>query len=293
MKLGPFVIGGAKAVLAASRKYAHERKAFGQAIGEFGAIQHKLGEMAIRIYAAEAVTWRTAGLIAGEESLKTLEEYAVECSIVKVFASEMLDYVVDEGVQIHGGYGYHQDYAVERAYRDSRINRIFEGTNEINRLLISGMLLKRAARGQLALAAAAQKVMGEMTSAPSMEAASEEARLVANAKKTALLSMGAAYRRFGMELEKQQEVLMALADLVIEGYAMESVHLRALKHPAGADVAAVFLRDAMARVDLSARAVMAATAEGDDLRAAMAMLRRLTKYEPVNAIALRRKIAAN
>jgi hypothetical protein len=293
LKLGPFVTGGAKAVLEASRKYARERKAFGSAIGEFGAIKHKLGEMAIRIYAAEAVTWRTAGLIAREESLKTLEEYAVECSIVKVFASEMLDYVVDEGVQIHGGYGYHQDYAVERAYRDSRINRIFEGTNEINRLLISGMLLKRAARGQLALAAAAQKVMGEMMAGPAMEPDGEETRLVANAKKIALLSMGAAYRKFGMELEKQQEVLMALADQVIDGYAMESVYLRARKHPAGADIAAVFLRDAMARVDLAARAVMAATAEGDDLRAAMAMLRRLVKYEPVDAIALRRKIAAN
>ena len=170
LKLGPFALGGAKNVLAVSLKYAKERKAFGSPIASFGAIQHKLAEMAIRIFATESMVWRTVGLIAPEESLKTIEEYAVECSIVKVYASEMLDYVVDEGVQIHGGYGYHQDYAVERAYCDSRINRIFEGTNEINRLLITGMLLKRAARGQLALVAAAQKVVGQALSPPRRKA---------------------------------------------------------------------------------------------------------------------------
>ena len=290
LKLGPFVIGGAKAVLAVSTKYAHERTAFGSPIFDFGAIKHKLGEMAVQIYAAEAVTWRTAGLISHDESLKALEEYAVECSIVKVFASEMLDYVTDEGVQIHGGYGYHQDYAVERAYLDSRINRIFEGTNEINRLLIAGMLLKRAARGHLTLAIAAQKTIADLMAGVPVEAPTEEARLVASAKKLSLFAMGAAYQKFGAGLEKQQEVLMALSDLVIETYAMESVYLRALKHPAGADLAAIFLRDAFTRMDLSARTVLAACAQGDELRASIALLRRLAKFDPVDAIRLRRKI---
>src|SRR6201981_1257678 len=172
LKLGPGALGAAKNVLTVSLKYAKERKAFGSAIAEFGAIQHKLAEMAIRIYVVESMVWRVVGLIesqsraapgdksdASRTELKAVEEYAAECSMIKVYASEMLDYVVDEGVQIHGGYGYHQDYAVEAAYRDARINRIFEGTNEINRLLITGMLLKRAARGQLPLIPAAQALV--------------------------------------------------------------------------------------------------------------------------------------
>ena len=168
LKLGPFAVGGAKAVLTQSLKYAKDRKAFGKSIAEFGMIQHKLAEMAVRIYAAETMSYRVTGVIqdrmfAGESLLKATEEFAAECSFVKVFASEMLDYVVDEGVQIHGGYGYHQDYAVERAYRDSRINRIFEGTNEINRLLATGMLLKRAQRGQLPLVAAVKKLQDELS----------------------------------------------------------------------------------------------------------------------------------
>jgi alkylation response protein AidB-like acyl-CoA dehydrogenase len=293
LKLGPFAVGGAKNVLAVSLKYAKERKAFGSPIAGFGAIQHKLAEMAIRIFAAESMVWRTVGLIAPEESLKTIEEYAIECSIVKVFASEMLDYVVDEGVQIHGGYGYHQDYAVERAYCDSRINRIFEGTNEINRLLITGMLLKRAARGHLALVAAAQKVAGQAMGAV---ASDSEAALVANAKSVALLAMGIAYQRFAMELEKQQEVLMGLADIVIEVYAMESALLRVSKHSnakngAGRDLCSVFLRDAMSRVEFAARNVLAASSEGDALRTNLAMLRRFVKNDPVDAIGLRRRIA--
>jgi alkylation response protein AidB-like acyl-CoA dehydrogenase len=290
LKLGPFACGGAKNVLAVSLKYAKERKAFGSSIAEFGAIQHKLAEMAIRTFAAESMVWRTVGLIAPEESLKTIEEYAVECSIVKVYASEVLDYVVDEGVQIHGGYGYHQDYAVERAYCDSRINRIFEGTNEINRLLIAGMLLKRAARGQLALMQAVKKLMGELLSA-TPGSGDEETRLVANAKKIGLLAMGVAYQKFALDLEKQQEVLMGIADIVMEIYAMESVLLRTRKNGAGAEMCAVFLRDALARVEFSARAVLAACSEGDSLRINMAVLRRFAKYEPINAIELRRKIA--
>src|ERR1035437_5186173 len=247
LKLGTFALGGAKHVLAESLKYATERKAFGSAIAEFGAIRHKLAEMAVRLYATESMVWRTAGLIAPQESLKTIEEFAVECSMVKVHSSEMLDYVVDEGVQIHGGYGYHQDYAVERAYRDARINRIFEGTNEINRLLIPGMLLKRAARGQLALVAAAQQVMAEILSGPAAggESGDEEMRLVRNARKITLLAMGLAYQKFLAELEKQQEVLMGIADMVTEVFAMESALLRSRKTGTGADLCAVLLRDGM------------------------------------------------
>ncbi|MCU1232228.1 MAG: acyl-CoA dehydrogenase domain protein [Candidatus Solibacter sp.] len=292
LKLGAFALGGAKQVLADSLRYAKERKAFGHAIADFGAIRHKLAEMAVRLYATESMVWRTVGLIAPEESLKTIEEYAVECSIVKVHASEMLDYVVDEGVQIHGGYGYHQDYAVERAYRDSRINRIFEGTNEINRLLIPGMLFKRASRGQLALVTAAQKVLGEILGAPPAgENADEEMRLVRNARKITLLAMGLAYQKYLMELDKQQEVLMGIADMVMEVFAMESALLRSRKTGTGADLCAVLLRDGMARVEVAARTVLAACSDGDALRTNMAVLRRFAKYEPVDAIALRRRIA--
>src|SRR5438094_8667842 len=197
-------------------------------------IRSKLAEMAIRIFAAESVSYRVAGQIeallegftwsqadAPRVMMKAVEEFAAECSIIKVYASEMLDYVVDEGVQIHGGYGYHQDYAVERAYRDSRINRIFEGTNEINRLLVTGMLLKRAQRGQLGLVQAAQGVMAEVLGggATTNGGADEEARLVHNAKKIALMLMGVAYQKYLAELEKQQEVLAGITDVVMECFA--------------------------------------------------------------------------
>jgi alkylation response protein AidB-like acyl-CoA dehydrogenase len=283
LKLGPFAVGGAKDVLAISLKYAKERKAFGHSIADFGMIQHKLAEMAIRIYAAESVSYRVAGLIesSGKPLLAACEEFAAECSIVKVYASEMLDYVVDEGVQIHGGYGFHADYAVERAYRDSRINRIFEGTNEINRMLITGLLLKRAQRGQLGLVKAAKSVMDEVLSGPA------PAGLVANTRKIALLLLGLAYQKFLNDLEKQQEVLAGIADVIMEVFAMESVELRG-----NPDYRDVYLRDAMARIEVMARTVMAACSEGDALRANMAVLRRFSKYEPVDAITIRRRIAA-
>jgi alkylation response protein AidB-like acyl-CoA dehydrogenase len=311
LKLGPAAVGGSKKVLAACLKYARERKAFGSAIAEFGAIQHKLAEIAIRIYASEAMVWRTVGLIesrlhgfswdhanASETMLKAVEEFATECSIIKVYCSEMLDYVVDEGVQIHGGYGFHQDYMVERAYRDSRINRIFEGTNEINRLLIPGMLLKRAARGQLALVPAAMGVVNDIRGGAAFagEDGDEEARLVHNAKRIALMTLAAAYEKHGTALDKQQEVLMNLADIIMEVYAMESTLLRTRKltgrgpQANAADMCAVFLRDAMARIEVSARNVLGAVSEGDALRASMSALRRLAKYDPVDAVALRRKV---
>jgi len=218
--------------------------------------------------------------------MKAVEEFAAECSIIKVYASEMLNYVVDEGVQIHGGYGYHQDYAVERAYRDSRINRIFEGTNEINRLLITGMLLKRAQQGRLGLVKAAKALMDEVLSGPSVGSS-----LVANAKKIALLLMALAFEKFGLELEKQQEVIAGIADVIMETFAMESAQLRSQKNALAADICAVLLPDAMARIEMFARPVLAACAEGDALRANLAILRRFAKFEPVDSIALRRRIA--
>ena len=303
LKMGPGTVGGAKRVLATCLKYAKERKAFGSSIAEFGAIQHKLAEMAIRTYAAESILWRSVGLVesrlrgfswdapaASQTLLKAVEEFAPECSIVKVYTSEMLSYVVDEGVQIHGGYGFHQDYAVERAYRDSRVNRIFEGTNEINRLLIPGMLLKRAARGQLALLESAESALHPEAVGNCDD---HEYRLVENAKRLALLCLVAARRKYPDALDQHQEILMHIADMIIEAYVMESALLRARKlgrhgrETIAADAASVLLRDAMARVEISARIVLAAVSDAEALR----LLRRLAEYEPVNAIDMRRRIA--
>jgi alkylation response protein AidB-like acyl-CoA dehydrogenase len=313
LKLGPFAIGGCKDVIAVCLKYAKERKAFGKSIAEFGMIQHKLAEMAIRTYASESMSYRVVGLIqdalqefswerpdAGATMLKAVEEYAVECSYIKVFASEVLDYVTDEGVQIHGGYGYHQDYSVERAYRDSRINRIFEGTNEINRLLATGMLLKRAQRGTLPLVEAVKKLQSELLAGPSRSTASnDETAMVANAKKTALLCLGVAYQKFAADLENQQEVLASITDIAMNAFAMESTVLRARKiSNAGRnaenvlDMTAVFAREAMETIEIAARNVLAACSEGDALRMNLAVLKRFSKFEPVNAIQLRRNIAA-
>ena len=314
LKLGPFAVGGSKSVLRLSIAYAKQRKAFGVEIAQFGMIKHKLAEMAIRTYAVEAMAYRVEGLITGhlegfswdepdaaKRMMKAVEEFASECSMIKVYASEVLDYVVDEGVQIHGGYGYHQDYAVERAYRDSRINRIFEGTNEINRLLTTGMLLKRAQQGRLGIVKAAKALMDEILAGPSLsaETQTEERRLVKNAKKVALLLLAGAFEKFGAEMEKQQEVVAGIADVLMDVFAMESSLLRLEKTgKAGgqapsqaADMCAVFLRDAMTRIEGFARPVLAACAEGDGLRSNMAVLRRFTKFEPVNAIELRRRVA--
>jgi len=321
LKLGPASIGAAKNVLAICLKYARQRKAFGSTISEFGAIQHKLAEMAIRIFAAESMTWRVVGLIENQmhgtspqsanasegtsTELKAIEEFAAECSMVKVYASEMLDYVVDEGVQIHGGYGYHQDYTVERAYRDSRINRLFEGTSEINRLVISGMPLKRAARGLLPLFQAARAVMQETepaTAATQHAAAHDpEVNLVKNAKKIALLTLGVALQEYGAQLEQQQEIIMNLSDIIMEVFAMESSLLRTRKLSAAggganaADACSVYLRDAMTRVELSSRTVLSASSQGgsqaDDERRYLSRLRSCASHDPVNTIALRRKIA--
>jgi alkylation response protein AidB-like acyl-CoA dehydrogenase len=306
LKLGPAVMGAAKSILAASIKYAKQRKAFGLPIANFGAIQHKLAEMAIRIFATESMAWRVVGLIQAQLSeaehsspdstkveLKAAEEYAAECSMVKVFAAEMLDYVADEGVQIHGGYGFHQDYAVERYYRDARINRLFEGTSEINRLVISGMPLKRAARGLLPLLEAAQKELANMQQ--EQPAAHPEMRLVRNAKKIALFTLGVAHRTHGADLEKHQEVVMSLSDLFMETFAMESTLLRsqniaATGNSAANDISQVFLRDAISRMQTASQNVLSACS-GHDLESHMTRLRSLADYRPVNAIQLRRNVA--
>jgi alkylation response protein AidB-like acyl-CoA dehydrogenase len=306
LKLGPAVMGAAKSILATSIKYAKQRKAFGVVIASFGAMQHKLAEMAIRIFATESMAWRVVGLIQEQLSggahdsadsakveLKAAEEYAAECSMVKVFAAEMLDYVADEGVQIHGGYGFHQDYAVERYYRDARINRLFEGTSEINRLVISGMPLKRAARGLLPLLEAAQK---ELANTSQDEANSDpETRLVCNAKRIALFTLGVAHQKHGAELEKQQEVVMSLSDLFMETFAMESTLLRCRNLAATGNSTAnaicqIFLRDAISRMQAASQNVLSACS-GNDLEGHMSKLKSLTDYQPVNAIALRRNIA--
>ena len=309
LKLGPASVGVAKNVLAICLKYAKQRKAFGVSIAEFGAIQHKLAEMAIRIYAAESMSWRVAGLIENQihaaahnsaedtaRELKAIEEFAAECSMVKVYAAEMLDYVVDEGVQIHGGYGYHQDYAVERAYRDARINRLFEGTSEINRLVITGMPLKRAAKGLLPLLEAARAVAQEKQAAGE-SSGDTDMDLVRNAKKIALLTLGVAHQKYGAQLEQQQEIIMNISDIVMEVLAMESSLLRRRKLAAdrganAADACAVYLRDALTRIELASRTVMSACAEGQELRQRLSHLGAYANHDPVNAIALRRRIAA-
>ena len=266
--------------------------------------------MAIRMFVTESMAWRVVGLIEGQmhgaspesadrsPELKAIEEFAAECSMVKVYAAEMLDYVVDEGVQIHGGYGYHQDYMVERAYRDSRINRLFEGTSEINRLVITGMPLKRAARGQLPLLEAARAVLQETESpAAAGKSGDAELSLVHNAKKIALLTLGVAHQKYGAQLDQQQEIIMNLSDIIMEVFAMESALLRSRKlATAGsgvnaADACAVYLRDAIARIELSSRTVLSACVQGDQLRQYLSRLRGYANHDPVNAIAIRRQIA--
>jgi alkylation response protein AidB-like acyl-CoA dehydrogenase len=316
--LGASGVGGAKHVLLTAAKYCKERKAFGKQIGDFGMMKEKLAEMAVQIFAVESMMYRTAGNIEAamnaasgsgnkaQNTMKVLEEYAIESSIAKVYGSEMLDYVVDEGVQIFGGYGFHEDYPVCRAYRDSRINRIFEGTNEINRMLIIQMLMKRAMGGQLALIPAAMKLADEILAGPSFEETpdgvlAEETRTIANAKKMFLQAAGGAVQRFREKLADEQELIGALSNVVMEIYAMESTLLRAQKAAASKgeasaavmiDAARVFISDAAERVDHEAKRAIAAVHEGDMLTTQMAVLKRFGKRPAVDTIALRRRIAA-
>jgi alkylation response protein AidB-like acyl-CoA dehydrogenase len=280
--------GACRQVLAEAIRYARERRAFGKSISEFGLIQHKLAEMAVRTYVNESMAYRVIGHIqdAGQpfatNMMKAGEEFAAECSFLKIFGSETLDYVVDEALQIHGGYGYHQDYPVERAFRDARINRIFEGTNEINRLLATGMLLRRAKKGTLPLAAALKNLSTTATT-----------DVVANAKKIGLFLLGIASKTYGEYIEEQQEVVAGITDVLMNAFALESAKARAKKimKENAADMAAVFADETMENIKASAKTVLAACSEGDALRTNLALLRGLTAYELVNSIALRRKIA--
>jgi butyryl-CoA dehydrogenase len=317
-KLGAGCVGGARTAIQNAIGYAKERKAFGKSIAQFGLIQEKIAEMAVGIYAGESMVYRTVGLMdaalssidknspeAPRELRKGIEEFAVECSILKVWGSEMLSRAVDEVVQIYGGYGFVEEYPAERAYRDSRVNRIFEGTNEINRMIITGWLLKRAMSGQLALMPAIQKIMDEVLAGPSSSepfegALAAERALVGSAKKIALFASGSASQKYMMALADQQEIMAALADIVSETYAMDSCVLRARKLVASKGEAAaapavemtqVYAAGAMERIESAAKKVIAAVAEGDMLRTQLAILRRLGKHEPVNAIALRQQIA--
>ncbi len=267
-KLGAGVVGGARNALNNSIGYAKQRKAFGKTLADFGIIQEKLANMAAGIYTGECMSYRTVGMIDSamseidknspdvyKETAKGIEEYAVECSILKVFGSEMLDYVVDETVQIYGGYGFVEEYPAERAYRDSRVNRIFEGTNEINRMIITGWLLKRAMKGQLPLMPAIKKLTDEIMSGPSSAEPLEgplaaERTLVSNAKKAALMLAGAAVQKYMAAIEQQQEILSAIADMVIEIFAMDSVVLRTQKLIERQGEAKTALAIAMAQVSL-------------------------------------------
>jgi alkylation response protein AidB-like acyl-CoA dehydrogenase len=317
-KLGAMCVGGARESMNNAIAYSKQRKAFGKVIADFGLVREKLANMATLAYVGESLVFRTVGMMdaalsavdksaadAGRKTLKAIEEYAVECSIIKVWASEMLDYIVDETVQIYAGYGFVEEYPAERAYRDARINRIFEGTNEINRLIITGFLLKRAMGGQLALMPAIKQLMDELlagpTSADEQEGPlPEEQKLVASAKKLGLFAAGAATQKYMMQLDQQQEIMGAIADMVMEGYAMESALLRTMKIASAQSESAAALPIAMTRVYLSqsmdkmesaARKIIAAVAEGDMLRTQMAILRRLAKHDPYNIIELRQQIA--
>ncbi len=319
-KLGASTVGGGQNAIRESAHYAANRQQFGQAISEFGAIKHKLGEMTIRAYAVESMVFRTAGLIdkalasekqetkdeatKGAAVLQALEEFAVESSILKVAGSEALDYILDENIQVHGGNGFVKDYPAERHYRDSRVNRIFEGTNEINRLLIPGMLIKRATKGELPLIDAAKKIQEELLS-PSVPSSTSDKTLADQTKsitmfrKVALAVIGLGLQVYGSKISDQQEVLSFTSDILIDTFAADTVVNRA--HAAvgnsnttstlQCDAAICFVNDAAMRIDTKARAALAAMTEGDELRTHLAALRRLLKVTPVNTVVIRRTLA--
>jgi len=313
-KLGAGSVGASRSCLESSIAYARQRKAFGKVIADFGLIREKLADMAVGIFAGEAMAYRTVGMMdAAIADLgdshdmlavrKMIDEYAIECSILKVWGSELIDFVVDEMVQIYGGYGFVEEYPAERAYRDSLVNRIFEGTNEINRLVITGFLLKRATSGQLPLMPAIKKLMDDVISGTTADDDvndffMEERKLVASAKKLALFASGSASQKYMQAIQDQQEIMGAIADMVIETYAMESALLRAQKLAARngqADLAMamtqVYLNGAIERIESQAKKVIAAVSDGDMLRTQIAIVRRLAKHDPFDTVRLRQQIA--
>ena len=318
-KLGVGAVGGAKNALEITVKYAKERKQFNRAIADFNLTKEKIGTLAAEIYAAESSVYRTVGLFDermsklspeevkdGKEVAKSIREYAIECSLNKVFATEVLDHVVDEGVQIHGGYGYMQEYEIERAYRDSRINRIFEGTNEINRLLVPSTFLRKAMKGELPLLEKAQGLQEElmmfMPEEPGNEPLAPQKYLVNNAKKIALLVAGLAAQKYGQKLEHEQEILVNFADIVSNVYAMESAVLRTEKaiERDGLDRAKqkllyteIFCQEAFNKIEQDAKETLIAVNEGDTLRMMLSVLRKLTRHTPVNVIPKKREAADN
>ncbi len=317
-KLCAMTSGSAKKVATIGIQYANTRKQFEQPISSFGAIKHKIAEQATRIFASESATYRVSDLISKkvkelvedgnkyeEASVKAAEEYAIECAMLKVYGSEMLDYVVDEAVQIHGGYGYSEEYPAARAYRDSRINRIFEGTNEINRLLTVDMLVKRSMKGRLDLMGPAMGIQKELMSIPEFgdgdeELLSTERRAIQNAKKAILMTAGFAVQKLMVKLKDEQEIIMNVTDMMIEVFACESAYLRTMKLSGiknetelqpYIDMTRVYISDAVERINLYGKHAIAAFTEGDDLKMLMLGLKRFTKYEPFNTTQLRRNIA--
>jgi alkylation response protein AidB-like acyl-CoA dehydrogenase len=316
-KLGVGAVGASKHAFELTVKYANQRQQFNRPISQFNLTKEKLATMAAKIYAAESSVYRTVGLFEdrmckltdGElkdrnEIAKAIAEYAIECSLNKVFATEMLDYVVDEGVQIHGGYGFMQEYEIERVYRDSRINRIFEGTNEINRLLVPGTFLRKALKGELPLLQKAQNLQEElmmmMPEEPSDVPLAQERYLLKNAKKISLLAVGLVAQKYGKHLENEQELLVKIADMISNAYAMESVLVRTEKafKKDGMEknkqkylYTQIFIQDAFNEIEQSAREVLVATEQGDTLRMLFASLRKLTRHTPINVILLKREIA--
>ena len=319
IKLGIAVVGGAKQAINDSIRYSNERKQFGINISRFGAIKHKLGEMAIKVYASESASYRAGqniddaiedlkegGMDDATAKLRALEQFAIECAIMKVHGSEVLDYVVDEGVQVFGGMGYSADAPMERAYRDARINRIFEGTNEINRMLVVDMLLKRAMKGELDLMTPAMAIGKEIMSIPDFSSDDDdslfaaEKKVLKNLKKSVLMIAGAAVQKFMGKLSHEQEILMNVADMAIEVYVAESVLLRVEKSIGvkgeGAlalqkDIAITYLHEAVEKISNAGRSAISSFAEGDELRVMLMGLKRFTKIEPINLKDARRRVA--
>ena len=319
-KLGVGSLGGAKMAFDEAVKYSNERKQFGVPISSFGMMKAKIANMATQIYALDAMSYRTAGLLDtilepiggddpdyAEKTMAGIEEYVTECSIMKIKGSEVLDYCVDEAVQMHGGYGYIAEYPVERFYRDARVARIYEGTNEINRMLTPGMLLKRALKGELPLIERAKQLQEELLDIPSFDEEesdgplTDEKKLIDNAKKVSVLMLGLAGQKFAEKLQDEQGVLGNIADVMIETFGMESTYLRTMKMVESRgeaesqtciDMTRLYCQEAMGKIDLWARELLAASSEGDELRTMLAAMRRLVKYTPIDTLHLRDAIAA-